>query len=564
MPTKLPVRVDLDPKNKRQSPEERDLLKALDDLEAEGAEHRKRWADPKDVERDIKLYRGEVGPPGRDPYFECNFIQAFIDRMTAQLTDNRPIIRVEPRKAGLRGVAQVASKVVGAYWDDQKMQRQTYRMAHNAAIQRSAGMYTGRDGQEVIELSQVGFDPMVQEAALITQAEYRWIERVKPVSELMTLFPGRGAEVKPDVTVGRKDGSSRSMILSPLSDLLKGRSEVRDAVGRAKVQEWLVKDRQRSPGGAPMFPNGRMILRTKDLLLWDGPNPFWDGEDPLDWFDWCCDPEHPFGISEPSQLMRMQLAFNQLMDGTISNQILTNIFMIVGDWDAVDESTWKRFQKLDNSLIIRKRNRNATLTPTPPIPFGADRIQMARFIFTMAQLKTGVTDVTLGESPGSLQSGQAIEGLVEGANLMTRSRASRLEDFFARVGSKLLSRTFQFKTADQVISMVGPTGDAVDYAIKRQEFFTDDQGQALSDEERTEVFKHMRFIVAPGSSGPGTKQRRGETAFKGYAAGLIPGKHVLQAWDYPDAENTYKEAREEAKTRSPEEAKGLQAAAGLR
>ena len=222
------------------------------------------------------------------------------------------------------------------------------------------------------------------------------------------------------------------------------------------------------------------------------------------------------------------------------------------DWDAVDESTVKKLQKLSSSLIIRKRNRNAAFTVQPPLPFGADKIQLARAIFTFAQLLTGVTDVTLGETPGSLQSGQAIEGLQEGANLMTRSRASRIEDFYMRVGQKLISRVFQFFPSDRVVHLVGPTASAIDYAVKRSEWFIGDDGTEMSNEDRARALRDLRFVVSPGSSAPGTRIRRGEMMLKLFAATLVPGIEVLRAVDFPEPEELYKRAQEEAAKRSPD------------
>lgn len=435
----------------RHSAAEQTLIRVLDDLYDEGKKVRDRWAPEKDIEGDLKLYRGEVGPKDREPWFECNFIEMFTERMVSQVTDNRPIMRVEPRKAGLSNVALVLDKVVRAEWEAAEMQRQAFKMAHNAATTRSAGLYTGWDPissqivLETLKISQVVLDPAVCEAALAARGEYLFIDRVRPVSDLVHRFPGRGGAVKADAIVSESPiGAKKRGILSPLNELLSGKVSSPDALPRANVRECLVIDRQKGPDGKPLFPFGRVIIKTADLLLWDGPNYFWDGQFPVDWFDWAVDPEHPYGTSLPRSLMRMQLAFNQLGDGLVENQLLTNIIRLEYDYDALDDATVKKFKKLASSLVLQKRNRNAAVTVTPPQPFGADKIGLMRFIFQMAQLKTGVTDVTLGESPGSLQSGQAIEGLQEGANLMTRSRASRMEDFYKRVGQKLISRIFQF------------------------------------------------------------------------------------------------------------------------
>ena len=170
--------------------DERKLLDQLQDLQREGEESKKRWFGINDAKDDLKLYRGENKPVNREPFFAANFIQAFIDRMVAQLTDNRPILRVEHRKVGFKSMAKVLEKVMHATWQESDLQRQVFKMAHNAAITRSSGIYTGYDSVkdeiffEVIRFPQVVFDPAVTEAGLLHKSEYVIIERVRPLSEL--------------------------------------------------------------------------------------------------------------------------------------------------------------------------------------------------------------------------------------------------------------------------------------------------------------------------------------------------------------------------------------------
>ena len=549
--TTLPPRLDLGQRG--QSRDEPKLLSYLDELQQEGERARERWAPKVDRERDIKLYRGQVGPKTGDAFFKANFIQTFVDRMVQQLTDSRPILRVESRKLGLKNVAQVSQKVVDAVWEEAKMQRQTFKMAHNAAITRSAGLYTGYDPTtdaimlEVVKNSQVIFDPAVEEAALLSLAEYVAIDRIRPLSELIYKFPGRGGFVKADANVTLDPaGSSRRTVLSPLTDLLAGRVEGGDTLGRAHVWEWNLIDRQRTSAGVPLFPNGRRIYRTKDLILWDAPNPFWDADHPIDWFDWIVDPEHCWGMSAPDLLQYLQIAFNQLGDGLVDNQILSNFLTIIMDHDSIDPIAQKRLAAIKNSLILRKKNRNAMApTVTGPPVFGQDKIALLRWIFTIGQLLTGVTDVTLGETPGSLQSGQAIEGLVEGANLGTRSRASRMEDFFSRVGQKILARTWQFFPSDRVISLVGPAGPAMEYAVKRQEFFVNDAGEPLTVDERREALKWHRFIVQPGSSMAGTRLRRGQIMRDLVLIGAASREDMLAEGGFPNPGEMLDRAKKE-------------------
>jgi len=537
------------------SEDERVLLRKLSDLRKEATEYKKRILKRPDgysEEDDLKLYRGEVGP--KDRFFDGNFIQAFIDRMVAQLTDNRPTLRVEHRKVGLKNMAKVLEKAIHAVWQESDLQRQSYKMCHNAAVKCSSGIYTGYDPTlddiyfEVLRHDQVLCDPIVNEAGLLDRGEYVFIKRVKPLSELRARFVGRGALVTSDSSLIQISQGAR-VVDSPLTDLTKstqaGTRPASDAVPRAEVWEGFIKDRQQDLSGTFLYPTYRHIIHTKDLVLADMPLAYWDGRIPIDWFDWAVDPEHPWGISAPSLMRRLQLSFNQVMDGTVENTLISNFIQVIGDYDAIDDKRWKELQKIRSSIILRKSGQNKSIQVLAPPVYGADKVMLAKTLFNFAQLLMGVTDVTLGESPGSLQSGVAVEGLQESANLMTRARASRLEDFFSRVGNKAIARILQFMTSDRVFSFLGPTGEAYEYAVKRQEMFLGDDGKPINEQDRRDVFKYLRFSVLPGSSAPGTRARRAEMMTKLNAIGAASRKMVLQAADFPDPDQMLKEAEED-------------------
>ena len=529
---------------------EQKLLKMLDAIADEAQRVKDHWVKDVDLTRDLDLYRGKLKGNADDRYFDCNFVGAFIDRMVAQLTDNRPIIRLENRKAGISKVARSVEKVIQCVWDESKVQRGLFKLANNAAVNRSAGLYTGFDTEtdtpivELLRIAQVLVDPNVVESGQLDSAEYVRIERVMPLAEIRAKFPGRGSLVKSDVNISQlgQEPKKRSSML----DGLRSTTTTRDTIPRARVYEWFIQDRSTSNTGDRLFPSYRRIICSDDVVLWDGPNPFWDGRIPVDWFDWMVDPEHIWGHGESARLRKMQLAFNQLIDGLIENQLLTNIISIVGDADSLPPEMWKKLQNIKSSLLLQKKNRNSTLTVQPPQPFGQDKIQIARSIFTYAQLLTGVTDVTLGDAPGSLQSGLAIEGLQEGANLMTRARASRLEDLMNRVGQKLISRVFQFVTSDRVFTMVGPTAEAVAYAMARSELFINDKGQPMTQADQRDALRFMRFSVIPGSSAPGSRLARARMMAELVKLGAASRRDVLQAADFQDPDDMLKRAEEDA------------------
>ena len=564
MANDLPARFDTHNPNAQ---DESRLLDKLEALRDEGKRVRDKWAPPSDIEKDINLFRDGGSPGGStQKHFSANFIEAFIDRQISQLTDNRPIVRIDSRKVGLKAVAHVVDRAARIVWEEADTQRQAAKMAHLAATMRSAGFYTGYDPREdeislePLRIDQVVFDPKVEEAARVSKdADYLSICRVTPLAELRDRYPGRGASVKPDAALSNfrpSEGDKRRTVLSPVMDAVR-RASAGVAVERAKVYETWIRDWQRTATGDLMFPGGRLVMHTDDIVLWDGPNPYWDGDWPLDWYDWGVDPEHPWGRSEVGRMRYLQLPFNALMDGLIRNQMLTNILLVEAEYDAYAPELWKKLQSIEDSLVMRTQRRNANAKVTVPPTFGADKLNIARQIFTVAQLLAGVPDVVLGETPGSLQSGVAIEGLQEGANLMTRARASRLEDLYGRIGQKLVSRVFQFFDTDRIAGIVGPSADAESYAKARQEMFfqlVNGKPEPTTPEQRRRALRDFRFTVSPGSSAPGTRRNRVADMLKLHAAGLAGATDVLGAGDFPEPEEMAERAAKEL---------GQRAAAGV-
>lgn len=547
------------PHDKKAKHTERDLLEFCHALMKEGSKARDKWVSTDGPEsRDVRAYRGLVAPVGfkqkaDDRVFRLNFIQTFVDTMTARLTDNRPIMRVDSVKAGLHDMAVVLEDILPVIWDESRAQRQLFKMCHNAAIRGMSGFHVGYDAFrdrvliEVLRPHQIVIDPDICEAGLIEEAEYVGVKRAATLSMLKLRHPGRGGLVREDVD--QESGSSGSTIDTPIEHIVanRGKPSGRGAViPRATVNTLYLVDRESMQHGKLLFPRGRRVLFTKDVLLDDGVNPYWDGIHPVDAFDWTVDPNHVWGISEPSSMINPQNAFNEIMDGLIQNQISTNMVNITGDHDAQIASEWKRLRNMKNTNVIPHR-KNSSFNITPPAVFGSDKIAIARQIFSFMQILKGVTDVVLGENPGSLQSGRAVEGLVEGANIMIRARASRLEDFMTRVGQKMIARIIQFIPTDRVVSFLGPREETLKYGELRQEFFVNEDGMPLSIEEHADVFRYLRFAVLPGSSAPGTRQARAQQMLSLHTLPrpLVSGKDVLEAADFRNAQEMIDRAQKE-------------------
>jgi len=526
--------------------DEANLLSQLNSYWKEGKRAREVHHTDAMVKESVALFRGEVHLSDEDEelFFKANIIQAFLGRQVSQLTDNRPIFRHEPTRWEMERPAKIINQVFTALWDEATMQRQLYKMVHNAGIKASAGLKVSWDPMkddlsvELIMPDQIAVHPGVREAARFDDAEYIVVRRPVPLDLIAAQFGVRGGFVKSNVKLtGNQSAGSGSVIDGADEAFNLGahkKLSTGDTIPHAWIYEAWVQDRQMTMDQKTrLFPGRRRVVFAEDIILWDGPTPNWHGLPDIEWFDWTVDPDHLWGISEPQNLKHMQLAFNDIMNGTVANAIDINTTTVSGEAEALESAEWLKLTNTPRMRVV-KHAKNKTLTVITPPPYGASQVAMSRFIFQMMQLMTGVTDVTLGESPGSLQSGIAIEGLQESANLMTRDRQSRLEDFMKRIGHKITTLILQHMDADRIFAVTGPVAEATPYLALRQTFFTDteDATKQISPERRKERIRFTKFNIVPGSSAPGAKQRRAELMFKMLKTGAASRQDVLEAADY--------------------------------
>jgi hypothetical protein len=114
-----------------------------------------------------------------------------------------------------------------------------------------------------------------------------------------------------------------------------------------------------------------------------------------------------------------------------------------------------------------------------------------------------------------------------------------------------MARVLQFWPSDKVVHLLGPSGESIEYALNRKELFLNDDLTPMTNEQRRDVFKHLRFSILPGSSLPGTRQRRAQQMVMLHQLGAASRKMVLQAADFMDPDQMLKEAEEDFKVFPP-------------
>lgn len=540
------------------SKDEKSLLNELRDLVSE-SKRSKKSAITESFEDNRACYRGELTkndePDSEEEEFYANIVASYLDIQVSRLTATRPIVRVATSKKGLHAVASVLGRMLPIVWDKSRTQQKITRLLNTSGVYSSAGLYTGWDltnnrvGFEIIQPQALFPDTSWKEAEALDMARSVIIKRTSTLEEIELRFPGRGkfVEADDDITVGERQLVTSETKSASLEDEINaegdGKGKPNDGIPRAVIFESFRRDTQKLASDKMAFPTGRRTVFTKDIVLLDHPNPYWDGVHPIDWHEWMPDIDSPWGLSAVKPIRSIQLGVNDIMGEHIANIIKANYTTVEADSDILSPEDANRLRDLERYQLFEFQKRTGRFSIQPPAAFPADKINVTDKLLDFANMIQGVPPSWFGESPGALQSGKGLEGLKEGGSYTGNAKSARLEDLLTRVGQKVISRIIQFYSAADIIDILGEDDDTKAYAELRQTLRVDDDGMVMDNEKRKAIFHNIRFIVTPGSSESGARQRRFQNGAVIFGQGLLAGDELLELADFPDAEGTIERAK---------------------
>lgn len=537
-----------------------DFLKKLDDeVETSKGDLEKRMSD------NLDQVRGKQWKSNKAPYFLYNVIEAGLEDKAGKLSETKPQISVLPRKNGLDNAAKMLTKVASSIWDCSKMEYKTERIAYYGALAGAAFVGTTynrnlADGLGDVELMikdprACGMDMSITAGEDGDLGEYATFMDFIPLDVIRDEYPGRGALVVPDEkTIGYdsvKTPTTQGLLRGTYSRLFKkkGEPEHKSVIPKAIMREYYIQDRRKSiedtgliplvdgitkwapKGGAP-FPGGRRIIRAGDIILLDEANPYWDGGYPIDMLSWKVDLESAWGADEIQSVKRMQEAVNRLGDAYTKTTILNSVVRVIMETNALSPT---ERNKLSNEVaqIIEKTPGRALEYMTPQM-LPPEVINFVNTLMGWIRQKMGVQEIPTSKQVPSIVTGPAIEGLqlmVEGP---IRTAARRIEEFYTRVGQKIISRVFQFYTADRLMHQVGPDNTWTEFEFYRLQILKDSKGKPREGEDLRKAFRDFSFRIAPGSSLAVTKTTRAVMKMQLLQLGLLhPEEVLLEFFDNP-------------------------------
>lgn len=543
------------------APGERKLLQLTDKLisEAKSAKERlglpAKWEEYRRVREGSGLWKGS-----RPPHFEANLPGNYLDRKIAALTECKPEVMVSSRRKDYSAPATILNETVQALWGHLNMQQKQKTAADNAGTTGTVGYLVEWDpdalcgrGDMVVKIlppEAIGLDPAVTCVEDMADAEYVWWEDWPSLEWLEEKYPGRGGLVQPDVgssSYPSAVGTARRRISGPMR--LASRDKGSSVMPRARMRTFWRRDLSKDINGDYLYPGGRKIVRAGDIILSDGPNPYWDGTCPLDLWAWNTRSGTPWGDGDIKAIRKAGEAFNRLGDLLMRNAILNNNVWIVGDFDALEAKEWNKLDNLE-ALVVKKRfGRDLRRDPPPNMP--PYYFQLLSFIPSIMEVMVGLKDISPGGRAPSAPSMGALEAYQQASQSLIRSINFNLETTMRRVGQKLLSRIVQFYTADRVFDIVGPSGDFMQYVFERGKLLKTTEGRQImvtNQQEHRDFLSEFSYLVVPNSGLASNRIQRALIFQQLAQAGLVDGLSVLKALGpelVPDAENAFERAQAE-------------------
>ncbi len=563
--------------------EEDKILTLLERLESEGSESKKGFNDR--VKENLGQVRGPAQwkMPGRKPYFLYNVIAENIENKVGKLSEVKPKLFILPQRNGLSGVADVIKTGVDYVWSEDSVTTKLERCAFFGAEMGAATVEVRwnqdlRFGQGEIEVfirdpRQVIIDSSIKDAADIHKAEYVITEDVEVLEIAQALYGGRGALLIPDPNLSimkNEDVSTQGQVKTALSHLRKKGSQGRGlAIPRTAIKTYWVTDRRKSrhdkgrfpildgvtetaPGNRVPFPGGRKIVvgraESGPIILEDTYNKYWDGMWPIDLLAWNIDLETIWGPDDVQRQIKIQEAINRLGDATVGNTLKNSIIRWMIDRGAMDPTEAKKFAH--DGAEVTYKNPGREVTQTIPAPFPPEVLQLIPFLIDLAKRNIGVLDPQIQKQMPSIVTGPAIEGLQLANEGGIRTVARRMEEFVMRFGQKIISRIFQYWTADRPLHFVGDTGEWRDFEFQRSQLLImpdpkTNKPRPRSIAELQTAFRDFRLKVQPGSSLAITRVQRRQELFDGFKAGGVRLSKVMEEMGIENPEEEMEKAKQE-------------------
>lgn len=296
--------------------------------------------------------------------------------------------------------------------------------------------------------------------------------------------------------------------------------------------------------GQPLWPRKRLVIvGGENIILYDGPSPYWHGLYPfgeliLDPIVW-----GPGGLSRYRTLLPINKGINEINAGVFDMVKKAMNQSLIGKKGSMADTSFDRFQQdmPGGKLMMNPSGNPATDLRYGPVPELPGYIQnFLQHLYQAFDRQAGGQDA-LAQIRGKKQapSSDVLEQIKDSQGAQFRLEGRYVEAFLVDLGPQAVSNTLQFVTRKQRIRLFGKDG------LFKQEWDFRPGDIAPFGQPREDHWKNFTVSVNPGSMHAGSRDKERNESFALWKSGAISLQELHRRLELTNSSQIIKELAEE-------------------
>lgn len=289
----------------------------------------------------------------------------------------------------------------------------------------------------------------------------------------------------------------------------------------------------RVPRGERLFPRKRLMVWVGNILLYDGPAPYWHGLYPFSELVLRPTVWSPGGLSAYRNLVPHQVAINKVGAGVLDLvERCADPQMVFAD-GAVDDTSFRGFSPDLHGAKLKMAptaiwGQHVGYVSPPPLPSYVDRF--VERVDRSFDRQSGVMDVAAMMGKRQVPGGDTVEQFRDSSQSVYRLDARHIEPFMRASGTQFVSNFFQFWTREQRMWMLGADG------ITWEDFDFDPGTMIPWSAPKENHWRRFPVRITPGSTHGAKRDRDKQVAISLFRMGGISRREMLRKLGYGESQ----------------------------
>ena len=559
-----------------QTIEQEDLIRKAIKLLNEGKEARKKY--DKDWNEFQDFYDGNQWRQKRASYKSSpviNLVYPVIETSIPILTDGAPSFSASPSDPSDYDFADTISKMIDSFWQNYAMHYTDVEALYDShilgtAIAKVTFDKTLDDGIGDVKINILNpREIYVPKNAIDFDKNCDWVIHLvnKDVDYIKGMFPEYKNILVSDNKANENPKNMNGGVVSPVDQKDKNPPsdsgtpeentiQILELWIRDKTLEQL-NDETGKQISKKKFPNGRLVViaLSQKIVLQDLENPYEHAMWPFVKLNNYIRQRSFWGRGEAEPLIELNKGMNKTTANILDYMnFCGNPVWINGADTGIDSD------KITNQVgLILRPNAGTRLDRLIPPPLPSYNFEFQKFWKDYSDTISGVFDITQGRRPEGITAASAITTLQEAAQTRIRLKDRNHSVFLQKLGKQVVFLMLQYYTAPKVLRITGKENwqDVFEFHVSKTEdgkkilnkrkYIYDEASKTYNKENNVQQ-KEMKgifdIIVQSGTAMPYNKANKINTAFKLFELGVIDKEALLEATDFPNAEEITRRMQE--------------------